>query len=76
MFENLSEFVGYAMHDDRMLRARKDARVAEAGQAQPPSRGKIGAACRATLAQGLLALATRIAPMVTRPETGTLAPAP
>lgn len=76
MFDNLTGAVGFAMHEDRLATAARNLRLREAERAQPPSRGKIGAAYRATIAQGLMALATRVAPTVARPDTGTLAPAP
>jgi hypothetical protein len=75
MLENMAGAVGFAMHEDRLATAARNLRLREAERARPPSRGRIGAACRATLAQALLALATRIAPTVARPDTGTLAPA-
>jgi hypothetical protein len=73
MFDNMTGVVGFAMHEDRLATAARNLRLQEAERARPPSRDKIGAACRATLARGLTALATRIAPTVARPETGTLA---
>lgn len=76
MFDNMTGAVGFAMHEDRLATAARNLRLREAERGRPPSRDKIGAACRATVAQGLLALATRIAPTVARPDTGTLAPAP
>ena len=75
MFDNMTGAVGFAMHEDRLAMAARDRQLRSAERARPPSRGKIGAACRATLARGLTTLATRIAPTVTRPETGTPAPA-
>ena len=75
MFDNMTGVVGFAMHADRLATAARHRQLREAERARPPSRGTIGAACRATMAQGLTAVATRIAPTVARPETGTLAPA-
>jgi hypothetical protein len=75
MFDNMTGAVGFAMHADRLAIAARDRQLREAARARPPSRRRIGAACRATLARALTALATRIAPTVARPGTGTLAPA-
>lgn len=70
MFENLSAFVGYAMHDDLLLRAKTDARAAEAArmlkrQATPRR------LYREAVARALVALAARIAPTVAAPDPGT-----
>jgi hypothetical protein len=63
MLENLSEFVGYAMHDDLLMRRQQDTRAAEAQRAREEQRR---AAQRrrywGIIAKALLALATRIAP--------------
>ncbi|HEY7908518.1 MAG TPA: hypothetical protein VIC60_06565 [Thermomicrobiales bacterium] len=63
MFENLVEFVGYAMHDDR-LRTDADARVAKAAggpeRQMSPSRSY-----RDAVAGALLGMALRIAPRTT-----------
>ncbi len=72
MFDNsMTGAVGFAMHEDRLAKAADNLRLAEATQV----RGMVGATCRARIAQALMALAARIAPSITRPETGTLAPA-
>jgi hypothetical protein len=59
------------MHEDRLVQATRNLRLTETEQTY----GKTGAAYRARMAKALMALATRIAPTVTRAETGTLAPA-
>ena len=76
MFENMSEFVGYAMHDDLMLRTKTDARVAEAMAMRKahPIRTRTRS-YRARVAQALIALATRIAPPVQQPARTTSATA-
>jgi hypothetical protein len=66
MFENMSEFVGYAMHDDLLLRARKDARVTEAQRGlQRQRRSKPPSWYRRTLARALVSVADWLAPSVT-----------
>jgi hypothetical protein len=73
MIENLSEFVGYAMHDDLLMHRKQDARVAEPQRAlQEQRRGERGKSYRQAVAMALVSLATRIAPNVT---TGTVATA-
>jgi hypothetical protein len=73
MLENLSAFVGYAMHDDLLLHRTQDARVAEAQRAwQEQRRGERHRSYREVVAQALIRLATRLAPTVT---TGTVATA-
>jgi hypothetical protein len=77
MFENLSEFVGYAMHDDLLMRAKKDAHVAEAEREWQRQRcGERGRPYREAVAKMLVALAARIAPTVGLPNLGTPARAP
>jgi hypothetical protein len=76
MLENLSGFVGYAMHEERLRQAVTNARSAEAGtrhkqrHAQMPRQ-----TCREVAARALVALATRIAPTVAPPNPGPPAPA-
>jgi Arc/MetJ-type ribon-helix-helix transcriptional regulator len=66
MFENMSEFVGYAMHDDLLMRRMQDARVAEAQRAlQEQRRGERRRSYREVVAMILIGLARRIAPSVT-----------
>jgi hypothetical protein len=69
MFENMSEFVGYAMHDDLLLRARRDARATEA--AQEMARHGTRRSHREAVARLLVMLATRIAPSGAAPSPGT-----
>jgi hypothetical protein len=65
MLENLSEFVGYAMHDDLLMHRKQDARVAAARRAwQEQRRGEQGRSYREVVAKMLIGLATRIAPSV------------
>lgn len=71
MFDNMTGVVGFAMHEHRLATAARHRRLREAERARPPSRGKIGAACRAMISQGLLALATRIGPTVATPNPRT-----
>jgi hypothetical protein len=73
MLENLSAVVGLAMHDDLLMRAKKDARVAEAEREwQRQRRGQRGRSYRQAVAKALIGLAVRIAPSV---ATGTVATA-
>jgi hypothetical protein len=69
MFENMASFVGFAMHDDLMMRTKRDARVAEAmrelARQATPRRTH-----REAVAQALVLLATRIAPSAAVPTTG------
>lgn len=72
MFENMSEFVGYAMHDDLMMRTPTRVRVAEAMAARKPLSVRARArTCRIKIAEALIALATRIAPSPQERMTGT-----
>jgi Arc/MetJ-type ribon-helix-helix transcriptional regulator len=64
MFENLSEFVGYAMHDD-LLRTRKGAHAVEAARMlKERRRGSMRSSYREAMARALVAMATRLAPSV------------
>jgi hypothetical protein len=64
MLENLSAVVGLAMHDDLLMRPKKDARVAEAEREWQRSAARTvrRPGSRVVLAQWLIALATRLAP--------------
>ncbi len=62
MFENMSEFVGYAMHDDLLARAIPNRRLALLDRATQEQRANDRRRIRATLAAALLTLAARIAP--------------
>jgi hypothetical protein len=70
MFENMAEFVGYAMHDDLMLRTKRDARAAEAAR-ELKRRATPRRSYRHAVARALVAVAARIAPTVATPNTGT-----
>jgi hypothetical protein len=73
MLENMSAVVGLAMHDDLLMRATKDARVAAAEREwQWQQRGERGRWYREAVAKMLVGLAVRIAPSV---ATGTVATA-
>jgi Arc/MetJ-type ribon-helix-helix transcriptional regulator len=72
MFENMSEFVGYAMHDDLLMRRMQDARVAEAQRAWAEQRrGERRRSYRDVVAMALVSLARWIAPSVTTSTVAT-----
>jgi hypothetical protein len=74
MFENMSEFVGYAMHDDLMMHTATKVRLAEAMAMRKPQSVRTRArTCRIRIAEALIALATRIAPS---PQERTIATTP
>lgn len=74
MFENMSEFVGYARHDDQMMRTATRMRLAEAMAMRKPQLVRTRARTyRVGIAKALIALATRIAPS---PQERTIATAP
>ena len=72
MLENMSGFVGYAMHEERLRQTATQARSAAAGkchkQRHAPMPRQKG---RAVVARVLVALATRIAPAAALPDPGT-----
>lgn len=70
MLENMSGFVGEAMHTERQRQTRQGMQVGEATRGRTKERS--GTKARVLLATALVALATRIAPSVT---TGRVAPA-
>jgi hypothetical protein len=70
MFENMSGFVGNAMHEERHRQARAHRTVAEATPITT-SRGAAYRRCRAALATTLLTIAARIAPMEMMPKRDT-----
>ena len=77
MLENMSGFVGYAMHEDRLRQAVTHARCAEAGKGDRQRQTRVPRrSYREVVAQVLVALAMRIAPTVTQPNTSTPALAP
>jgi hypothetical protein len=65
MLENMAGAVGFAMHEDRLTKAAKNIRLAEAkhGRHGAPQGARAGQ--RARIAAALVTLAARIAPMVT-----------
>jgi hypothetical protein len=72
MLENMSGFVGYAMHEDRLRQTVTNARSAEASKRYEQRRAHISRRLfREVVARSLVALATRIAPTVTVPDPGT-----
>lgn len=74
MFENMSEFVGHAMHDDLMMHTATRVQIAEAMGTRNPQSGRTRARTyRVRFAKALIALATRIAPAVQQ-QTVTAAP--
>jgi hypothetical protein len=77
MFENMSGFVGNAMHEERQRQARTHRTVAEATPTVSPWNIAYRRS-RAALAAALLTVAARIAPMETmpNPDTATATPAP
>ncbi len=62
MFENMSEFVGYAMHDDLLARAIPNRRLALLNRATQGRRANNRRRMGATLAAALMKVAARIAP--------------
>lgn len=72
MFDNMTGIVGMAMHEDRQATARRNARLAEALWTANPT-GMRGRYSREAIAEGLMALAARIAPGAA--QTGKVATA-
>ncbi|MCA1668237.1 MAG: hypothetical protein LC793_12755 [Thermomicrobia bacterium] len=70
MFENMAGPVGFAMHEDRLARAAKEMRLAEAEQGR---RLTAGGGHRKVMAKAMSALATRLAPSVALPGRYTQA---
>lgn len=68
MFDNMTGFVGLAMQGDRLAQAKRNARLAEAARTGSP-RDERNRFCRAAIAAGLIALATRLAPNTARAAT-------
>jgi hypothetical protein len=71
MFDNsMTGAVGFAMHEERLARARRNLLLSEAEQViQGKRTGRF--VSREVLAQVLVALAERLAPTVTLSRTGT-----
>lgn len=72
MLENMAGAVGFAMHEDRLAKAARNERLAEAERTARGRRAITRRPCRETVAGLLMALALRLAPGAT---TGTVAPA-
>ncbi|HEY7908460.1 MAG TPA: hypothetical protein VIC60_06275 [Thermomicrobiales bacterium] len=66
MLENMAGMVGFAMNEDRLAQAAKQMRLAEAEQGRRAPAGAAQRGYRVGIAAALVALATRIAPAVTR----------
>jgi hypothetical protein len=67
MLENLSGYVGYAMHEDRLRQAVTNERRAETGKRHMRRYAHLPRqSCREVVARALVALATRIAYRVLR----------
>jgi hypothetical protein len=77
MFDNsMTGAVGFAMHEERLARAKRNLLLIEATHARTGHRTHRACVNRERMAQGLVALAARIAPKtVTKPRTGIGAPA-
>jgi hypothetical protein len=74
MFDDTTGMVAFAMHEDRLRWAMANRRVREAARGRRVRRdGERGGSVRVRVAQGLVALAERIAPTVMMPRTGTQA---
>ncbi len=61
MFENLTDAVGFAMHEDRLARAARDRRLSEAEQARTGTRDRSRSG-RQAVAHRLRALAAWLTP--------------
>jgi hypothetical protein len=66
-----TESMMLAMHEERLARASRKALLIEAKRASTGKRPGRASASRERIAQGLVALAKRIAPAVTAPRTET-----
>ncbi|MDQ2786519.1 MAG: hypothetical protein M3Y58_16125 [Chloroflexota bacterium] len=62
MFDNMIGAVGFAMHEDRLAKAAKNLRRAEATRGRQGLSGAVQMRYREEIAAALVALATRIAP--------------
>lgn len=72
MFDtSMTGAVGFAMHAHRLAQARRNVQLTEAERACTGCRPRRACVSRDLIAQGLVALAARIAPSVTMPRTGT-----
>jgi hypothetical protein len=72
MFDSsMTGAVGFAMHEERLAQASRNVRLSEAEQARTGERPRRACVSRDLIAQGLVAMAARIAPTVTKPRTGT-----
>jgi hypothetical protein len=75
MLDTMTETAMFAMHEDRLARARRRLLLIEADRARTGKRAGRPCASRERIAQRLVALAERIAPTVTMTQTGTGVPA-
>jgi hypothetical protein len=62
MFDSMTGTVGFAMHEDRLAKATRNLRLAEAEQVAKDRRPTDRRSYRAAIARRLVVLATRIAP--------------
>lgn len=69
MFENMAAPVGFAMHEDRLARAAKEMRLAEAKQGKQARKRATGNGQRAAVAKRLVTLAIRLSPSIGRART-------
>jgi hypothetical protein len=70
MLENMNGVVGYAIHDDRLALAKRNARIAHALAARKAAHAnRVHPGWRLTTAKALIALATRLAPATWTPAT-------
>jgi hypothetical protein len=67
MIENMAGSVGFAMHEDRLAKAAKNMRLAEAKRGRQGSPVGARARCRAGIAAALVMVASRIAPAMALP---------
>jgi hypothetical protein len=72
MFDNsMTGAVGFALHEERLARARRNLLLSEAEQASTGKRTRCAWVRREVLARGLVTLAGRRAPSVTLARTGS-----
>jgi hypothetical protein len=69
--DSITGAVAFAMHEDRLRRARRNMLLSEAADARSGHRRRHDWVSRERLARGLVALAKRLAPSVTMARTGT-----
>jgi hypothetical protein len=71
VFDNMTGAVGFAMHEERLAKATRNLRLAEAEQMAKRQREDGRRTYRATIARALVVLAARIAPSVTSGKVAT-----